>query len=375
MRITFVLPPFDLTGGQRAVAAHAEHLRRRGHDVVAVAPPHRRPGPMQVLKAVLRGRGRGLPALSKYHPSHFDNTGVERRVLDGYRPVAASDVPDADVVVATWWETAEWVAALPDRKGAKVHYMMDYEVFGGPKDRVDATCRLPMPKILIAEWVARLLRDRFDFHDVTVVPCGVDTDLFHAPPRGKQPRPTVGLVYSSLIDYATGINNKGTDISLQAVEVARRHLPDLRLVAFGNCRPTQDLPLPAGCEFNYRVPDHQLREIYSRCDAWLFGTRVEGFGLPILEAMACRTPVIGTPAGAAPELLSEGGGVLVPPEDPEAMARAILDVAGADEARWKSVSDAALATASRHTWAAATDRYEEALVRAVERFKALPARW
>jgi len=44
--------------------------------------------------------------------------------------------------------------------------------------------------------------------------------------------------------------------------------------------------------------------------------------LPILEAMACRTPVIGTPAGPAPELLGAGGGILVRPEDPADMAMA-----------------------------------------------------
>ena len=59
---------------------------------------------------------------------------------------------------------------------------------------------------------------------------------------------------------------------------------------------------------------------------WLFGAREEGFELPILEAMACRTPVLGTPAGAALELLVDGAGILVPREDPDAMARAIVEV-------------------------------------------------
>ncbi|MGC8714943.1 MAG: glycosyltransferase [Leptodesmis sp.] len=53
-----------------------------------------------------------------------------------------------------------------------------------------------------------------------------------------------------------------------------------------------------------------MRDYYSACDAWLFPSRYEAVGLPILEAMACRTPVIGTPAGIAPEMLSDGAGIL-----------------------------------------------------------------
>ena len=100
---------------------------------------------------------------------------------------------------------------------------------------------------------------------------------------------------------------------------------------------------------------------------WLFSSRSEGFGLPLLEAMACRTPVIATPAGAAPEVCAGGGGILVPIDDPADMARAIERVAGLPEAAWREMSDKAHATASRYTWDDATDRFEAALNRAVER--------
>jgi glycosyltransferase involved in cell wall biosynthesis len=164
----------------------------------------------------------------------------------------------------------------------------------------------------------------------------------------------------------TPFRNKGCDISLKAVEIVRRNVPDLRLVAFGNSRVSDDLPLPADCEFSQMVPNHKLRTIYARCDAWLFGTRIEGFGLPILEAMACRTPVIGTPAGAAPELIGQGGGYLVRPEDPEDMAAAIERLLVIPDSEWRALSDFAHATAKQHNWEDASDRFEAALVRAVE---------
>ncbi len=83
--------------------------------------------------------------------------------------------------------------------------------------------------------------------------------------------------------------------------------------------------------------------------------------MPVLEAMACRTPVIGTPAGAAPELIGEGGGILIPPGDAAAMAEAILKIARMDQAEWQKISEAAHATAQARTWEKAATLFEKAL--------------
>src|SRR5437660_4076627 len=159
MRITFVLPCFDLTGGNRVVSIYAEALRRRGHEVLAVAPAPRRATWREIVRSLLKGNG--LPAQPASGPSHFDGLGVPHIKLSHPGPVTDTDLPEADVVVATWWETAEWVARLSPSRGAKVHFMQDYEVWGGPRERVDATCRLPLTRIVIAGWVRDLLRERF----------------------------------------------------------------------------------------------------------------------------------------------------------------------------------------------------------------------
>ena len=219
---------------------------------------------------------------------------------------------------------------------------------------MDATCRLPIPKIVIAKWVTELLGSRFGQVPVALVSNSVDTQLFTAPPRQKQIVPTVGFTY-------TPMHNKGADITIAAIELARKELPALKVISFGSMMVTPELPLPADTEFFFRVPDRELPTLYASCDAWLFGTRIEGFGLPILEAMACRTPVIGTPAGAAPELLALGGGIAVPMENPQAMADAILRIAGMPENDWRELSDSAHTTATSYTWDDATDRLETAL--------------
>jgi len=356
MRITIILPADSLAGGIRVLALYAQRLAAKGHLVNVVQPRHRSPSLPQIIRS-LRAEHR-WPENPNQRYSHFDSLGqqnLRRIVLSHAGPVTEADVPDADLVLASWWETAEWVWALPPSKGVKAHFMQDYEIWGGNIERVDATCRLPMPKIVIANWVADLLSSRFGQVAAAIIPNSVDTKVFAAPPRGKRPVPTVGFTYSPM-------RSKGADIAIAAINLARAKLPALNAMCFGAARATRDLPVPASCTFHYSLPDSELPGVYGSCDSWLFATRKEGFGLPILEAMACRTPVIGSPAGAAPELIARGGGILVPMEDPEAMATAIVSVAGMSEQEWRALSDAAHANANTYTWDRATERFEAALL-------------
>ncbi len=359
MKITFVLAIADLSGGVRVVSIYADRLKRRGHDVTIVVRPPRAPTFREKARSALTGRA--LPSAARMGPSHLDDLDVEVHYIDAHRPVTAADVPDADVIVATWWETAEWIESFPASKGAKAYFLQHYEVHANqPVARVDRTWRLPMHKITISRWLADIARDQFGDSDVSLVPNAVDLRQFQSPPRGKQPNPTVGLMYS-LVAF------KGCEVSLKAFELAMRVVPRLKLVSFGYRDPVPELPLPQGATFVRQPAQEKLKDIYGQCDMWLFSSRSEGFGLPLLESMACRTPVIATPAGAAPEVCAGGGGVLVPLDDPSAMARAIEKVAALPEGAWREMSDKAYATASRYTWDDATDQFEASLRRAVER--------
>ena len=160
MKITFVLPTLSLTGGIRVVSIFAELLRKRGHSVFVISLPHPQPSMRQQVKLLLQGRGWISPPENE--PSFFDNLGVEHKIIDRYRPVEDKDVPDADVVIATWWETAQWVAKLSPSKGAKAYFIQGHEVFDYlPKDRVEATWMLPMHKITISEWLVNLAREKY----------------------------------------------------------------------------------------------------------------------------------------------------------------------------------------------------------------------
>jgi glycosyltransferase involved in cell wall biosynthesis len=320
------------------------------------------------IKALLRGRGW---LTIRPNLAYFEELGLqlEHRLLDRYRPVEDRDLPDADVVVATWWLTAKWVATLSPVKGAKAYFIQQLESnFGQPAEEVEGTWRLPMQKIVCAQWLADLAKDRFVDPRAIVVPNGIDTKLFHAPRRGKQPQPTVGFM------YAPAAPVKGTATALAAIREASLRVPGLHVRAFGSGEVLPSDPLPPGSDYLQKPPQQSLRTIYSSCDVWLCSSTSEGYHLPPHEAMACRCPVVSTRVGGPTDLVQEGvNGYLLAPGNVGGLADKLVRVLTADEAAWQRMSDAAYAAATRFTWSDAAEAFERALEVAIRRFGSSPS--
>ena len=356
MRITFLMPSDNLTGGNRVVAIYAQQLLARGHEVLVISCAPDRLSLRESARAVLKRDWASLCQHNNPEPGHIALSGVPHKVLECPRAITAADVPDADIIIATWWETAVWMHAMPACKGRKVHLIQGYEVWFGPQAiaQVHAALQLPNVKIAISSDLKHTIEEKLGNLGITVVPNAVDLTQFTAEPRNRQPTPTVGFVYA-----VAAI--KGADICAQACALARRDIPDLKVVAFGADQPSPTVPLPPGTDYFYRPAQTALKNIYGRCDVWLFGSRLDSFGLPILEAMACRTPVIAVPIGAAPDLLGDGTGVLVAKESPEAMAKALVELFLQPAHDWLQRSNRAYQKAHNYSWEDATTRLLAAL--------------
>lgn len=360
MRITILTPPDILTGGTRVVAIYASQLRARGHEVLVVSNGHAPTSWREHLRAVKHGCWGELQRenRARREPGHIALSGVPHRVLERHRPVTAADVPDADLVIATWWETAVWMHELPAAKGRKVHLIQGYEIWWGGDEvraRVHAALRLPNLKVTISAGLKREIEGDLGDLGIHVVNNAVDGAQFDASARHRGTPPTVGFIYAhDLI--------KGPDRCLKVIERLRQQIPELRVLAFGAQQPRPDLPLPPGTEFHFRPAQRDIPGLYARCDAWLFATRVDSFGLPILEAMACRTPVVGVPVGVAPDFLNDGAGMLVdaPTEAdlPAAMADALFHLLSKPVHEWQAMSARAHARAHTYTWQDAVGLFE-----------------
>jgi glycosyltransferase involved in cell wall biosynthesis len=102
------------------------------------------------------------------------------------------------------------------------------------------------------------------------------------------------------------------------------------------------------------VSDNELARLYDRAHLYVQPSTEEGFCLTALDAAAAGLPVIGSPAGALPEICASSGGILVPSE-PEAISRAILRFVHGDLWPPDPLGRAAQVR-SDYSWAAAADR-------------------
>lgn len=358
MKFTFVSPYAGPAGGIRVIAEYAERLQRRGHDVVVVSQPRRVQWLREAGKYILYREGVLAEGLNRF--SYYDGRSFEHRVINEVRPVVPDDVPDADVVVATWWETAEWVSQFPARKGSQAYLIQHDEVwFDQPESRVHATWQLPMQLIVVSRWLEGRIREYAPDADVTVIPNSVDFKLFRWGSRSKQSVPTIGTLYAPA-------HSKGFDLAREAIERVRERVPELRVVCFGVRGESKRCPLPAGTKLHTRPDQSSIPAIYASCDAWICASRAEGFGLPPLEAMACGTPAVSSRVGGMPDLIHPGSnGYLCDVGDTNEMARCLIEALSMDGADWAALSRAAVASARSHTWDDAAEMFEAALLRAL----------
>lgn len=111
------------------------------------------------------------------------------------------------------------------------------------------------------------------------------------------------------------------------------------------------------------VPDAQRRSLYEGAAVLVVPSFEEGFGLPVLEAMAAGVPVVASNRGSLPEVLGEAG-ILIEPDDAEAVADAIRNVTGEPELAMRMVA-CGIERAKTYTWdrtaRAALGAYEAAI--------------
>lgn len=164
---------------------------------------------------------------------------------------------------------------------------------------------------------------------VRVVPLGIDFSRLR-PIDAKGLRLSLGLGNVPILLYVGFCTpRKGLEYLAQAMQLLS---DDVRLVLVGRWEKdyrakfyralgaARDHIIEAGY-----VPDEELPAYYTMADIFVFPTLLEGFGLPLAEALACGTPAITTNAGSSPEIIGPGGRI-VPPRDPVALATAINEL-------------------------------------------------
>lgn len=342
-----------MNGGGRVCAIYAKKLIERGHRVNVIAPQRKLLTIKQQLKRLIKGTG--WITADEQLQSYFDLLGVNVTYLEPNRPVTSRNVPDADVVIATWWETAEWIYEFPESKGVKVHFVQGHENFRYlPIERVTQVYRLPFYKITIANWLVNILEQTYNARQVSLVPNSVDLETFFADRKGKQAIPTIGFLFSE-------VECKGVANALKVIEQLKLKIPTLRVISFGMKKP-ETITLPEYIELEINPTQDNIRLIYEQCDVWLCCSLSEGFGLTILEAMACRTPAVSTKCGGPEDIISHGNnGYLCDVNDIEALTESAFAMLSLSDEKWLKFSNNAYEHAISYTWDDAAKLFEDAL--------------
>jgi glycosyltransferase involved in cell wall biosynthesis len=149
---------------------------------------------------------------------------------------------------------------------------------------------------------------------------------------------------------------------MAAYNLAARRVPDCGLVLICSSREAlqlvarEDLKSPHIAILS-DLPREDVSALYNAASVFVFPSYAEGFGLPIVEAMACGTPVITSRLGAMREVAGDAA-ALVDPTDTGAIAQAICDIVSDDVLR-ERLRALGLARARQFSW----DETAERLIR------------
>jgi len=179
-----------------------------------------------------------------------------------------------------------------------------------------------------------------------------------------------------LLSVSRLVLRKGIDTVLRAMERVRKAFPNCRYVVAGDGPDraklealASDLSVAERVEFVGRVDDELRRRLYLAAHLYVMPSRpgpsgeVEGFGISFLEANAHGLAVIGSTAGGVPDAVADGvNGLLVPPDDPGALAGAIGDLLNQPRRREEMARAGQQRIRDQYNWRSIVARIEERLV-------------
>jgi glycosyltransferase involved in cell wall biosynthesis len=203
-----------------------------------------------------------------------------------------------------------------------------------------------------SDYVKRKITERFRGVKAIAIPSGVDVELFH--PGARRSRPDLPQRYILFVGSLEP--RKNLPALIRAWKQVQGRIPELSLVivgASGNVfRPVN---LPQGLP-NLHFIGHAgwtLPSIYANAELFVLPSLDEGFGLPVLEAMACGTPVLVSNGGALPEAAGDAG-LIFDLAQPDSLA-SLMEQCVTDSTLRARLIEKGLARAREFSWQKTAD--------------------
>lgn len=346
----------------------ARALTRRGHEVHVFVVKGGEKSDVEEDGVHVHFRPvRWLPIVGRWLPGLGESIGVARRLRELHR------LTPFDLVEIPNWEGLGFVAAK--LRGPPVIIRLhtslaeSVEMAGRAPTRAErfmiwtekTSTRDARSVVTHSEAHRRRMAASYGREDIEVIPHGVSIPDQAGPPVGK-----------SILAIGRMNPRKGMDTLLEAIPKVLAQAPEaaFRLVGADAEHPLirkfrANHPRLLQVEFPGVVREQRLHELYDQCAVYVSPAIYESFGLTFAEAMAHGRPVVGCNASAVPEIVRDGvDGILVPPRDPEALARAILALLSDEELRRRMGASARQRAIENYSIEAAAARTESYFQRA-----------
>jgi glycosyltransferase involved in cell wall biosynthesis len=292
-------------------------------------------------------------------------------------PPAAEELEEIDVVhlhtVADWFDVPRWLETLPHRMGVVISVHDMWHVTGGcflyrgcdryakqthpcdpcpilrwPANRFLAKTAHPRKvrayrncgarMVANSHWLADIAGQSPIAHacgGVRVIPPGIDTTVFK--PQDKNLcRKHLDLPANAFVIVTGGASLTDENKNMPWLLKHLSHLPDLGdviVLTFGEGA----VPVPHGLNVRFTggIRDrHDLARLFAAADIVVSASLMETYGLTLVEAMACRTPVVAFRVGGIPEAAPEGkGAILAAPQNGAALIQAIMKLRNSPQLR------------------------------------------
>ncbi len=312
------------------VETHVQEISRRmigaGHQVTVATTDLRREHPFERFDGDVDTEDEKEPKVERYHATRLP--GIAYVVSPSMKAIRRMGLDIMHTHSYGYYHTNLVAWAARRRKDVPAvctpHFHPVYTMLGGHLRRI---VRRTYDAVL-AKWIMRSfdavvcvssgemaeLERHVARERITVIPNGIDFDLFREPPEPSVFREKYDVDGKMLLYTGRLAQNKRLEKVIGILPDLVKEFPDLTFVAAGEDNGMQAeweaLAKEKGVADHVRFPGHlpyeDLLASYSACDVYVLPSDYEAFGIVLLEAMASRRPCVGTRVGGIPDVIDDG---------------------------------------------------------------------
>lgn len=325
-KINIILPalPKKPVGGFKVLFEYANKMAEDSYDVQIYYP--KRLKPEKIKKGLFYKYifiiSKYLNYKQRYAKNWFD---LNKKIKEHFiYTLDEKNIRESDVTIATSWETAEWIGKYSPNKGKKLYLIQDFETWSGSEERIIQTWKLPLQKIVIAEWLKEMVNEVGE--ECTIIRNGLDFSTFGIDDNIEKRNPLRVIMLHHKLEW------KGSSIGIEALEKVKKIIPNLEVELFSTSKRNKFIPQ----WMNFHERPKNLRKLYNQSSIFISPSLSEGWGLPRAEAMQCGCATIITDVNGHKDYGTKNEHFLmVKPNDSDDLAKAIIELINDNEFRYK----------------------------------------